>query len=213
MTSAPPPAPRHRWYAAVYDAVISKGGEKKLAPIRAQVAGGASGQVLEVGCGTGANFAFYDWPKVDALVATEPDPFMLARAEAKLRALEPAVRSKVRLLEAPAEALPFEDASFDCLVATLVYCTVSDLNRSLAEAHRVLKPGGTLRLAEHVASTGFEASVQRVIQPVYGWFAAGCSLNRHTEDALRSAGFKLDVTQRTSLGPLYPAFVGVATKS
>jgi SAM-dependent methyltransferase len=212
MTPAPLPQPRHRWYAAVYDSILSRGSEKKLAPIRKEVAGGAAGRVLEVGCGTGANFAFYDWSKVESLVATEPDPFMISRAYAKLALLDDATRARVSLQQAPAEALPFEDSSFDCIVATLVYCTVSDLARSLAEAHRVLRPGGTLRLAEHVASTGFEAGVQGLIQPVYGWLAAGCHLNRHTEDAVRAAGFTLDVTQLTRLGPLYPTVIGVATK-
>jgi len=212
VNPAPRPQPRHRWYAAIYDPLISKSGEKKLAPIRRFVAGGASGRVLELGCGTGANLAFYDWQKVEALVATDPDPFMLQRAEAKVAALDPAVRAKVTLREVPAESLPFEDASFDCIVATLVFCTVADLDRSLAEAYRVLEPGGSLRLAEHVASAGFEARVQRLVQPIYGWIAADCHLNRHTEDAVRAAGFDLEVKDRTSLGPLYPSFVGVATK-
>jgi SAM-dependent methyltransferase len=212
MSSAALPRPRHRWYAAIYDPLISKSGEKKLAPIRRFVAGGASGRVLELGCGTGANLAFYDWPKIEALVATEPDPFMLQRAEAKLAALDPAVSAKVTLREVPAEALPFEEASFDCIVATLVFCTVADPARSLAEAYRVLKPGGTMRLAEHVASSGFEARVQRLVQPVYGWVAAGCQLDRHTEDAVRAAGFELVVEDRSSLGPLIPTFVGAATK-
>jgi ubiquinone/menaquinone biosynthesis C-methylase UbiE len=122
------------------------------------------------------------------------------------------MRAKVTLREVPAESLPFEDARFDCVVATLVFCTVADLDRSLAEAYRVLKPGGTMRLAEHVGSAGFEARVQRLVQPVYGWLAAGCQLNRHTEDAVRAAGFELEVEDRTTLGPLYPTFVGVATK-
>jgi ubiquinone/menaquinone biosynthesis C-methylase UbiE len=176
------------------------------------VAGGAAGRVLEVGCGTGANLAFYDWQKVEALVATEPDPFMLQRTEAKLAALNPAVRAKVMLREAPAESLPFEDASFDCIVSTLVFCTVADPARSFAEAYRLLKPGGTLRLVEHVASSGLEARVQRLVQPVYGWLAAGCQLNRHTESAVQAAGFELVVEARISLGPLVPAFIGVATR-
>jgi ubiquinone/menaquinone biosynthesis C-methylase UbiE len=212
MSSQDLPQPRHRWYAAVYDPILSKGGRRKLEPLRAEVAGGASGRVLEVGCGTGANFPFYDWAKVESLEATEPDPHMLSRAYPKLADFDDATRAKVTIRQAPAEALPFADAGFDCVVATLVYCTVKDLDQALKEALRVLKPGGTLRLLEHVASTGFEAVVQRAIQPVYGWTAAGCDLNRHTEDAVRAAGFKLEVPQRTRLGPLYPAFVGIATK-
>jgi ubiquinone/menaquinone biosynthesis C-methylase UbiE len=211
MSTQSIPEPRHRWFAAVYD-TISKADEKKMARIRTAVAGGAAGRVLEVGCGTGANLAFYDWSKVDSLVATEPDPFMLKRAYAKLEPLDDATRAKVSLQRAPAEALPFDDASFDCVVATLVFCTVGNLALALSEARRVLKPGGTLRLAEHVASTGFVAQVQRFIQPFYGWTSGGCHLSRNTEDAVRAAGFTLEVTERDSLGPLWPLFIGVATR-
>src|SRR6266511_3464982 len=110
MSSAQLPQPRHRWYAAVYDPLISKSGEKKLAPIRRFVAGKANGRVLELGCGTGANLAYYDWPKIEALVATEHDPVILQRAEGKVARLEPAVRAKVTLHEVPSGWLPFEEA-------------------------------------------------------------------------------------------------------
>lgn len=214
MTWAPLPQPRHRWYAAVYDPLLAASGAKYMEPLRASVVGGASGRVLELGCGTGANFAHYDWSKVDSLVATEPDPFMLRRAQTKLGsvAIEPAIRAKVSLLPSPAESLPFDAAAFDCIVSTLVFCSVSDLPRSVAEVYRVLAPGGSLRFVEHVASTGFEAKVQRVIQPIYGWTAAECQLNRHTEDALRTAGFEVQVDSRPRLGPLFPCALGVATK-
>jgi SAM-dependent methyltransferase len=214
MTSAPLPQPRHRWYAALYDPMLARMGEKHMGPLRTAVVGGAAGKVLELGSGTGANFAFYDWAKVESLIATEPDPFMLQRASAKIGsvATDPTVRAKVSVMPAPAESLPFDDASFDCIVSTLVFCTVGDPARSISEAYRVLKPGGTFRFIEHIASTGFEATLQRDIQPVYGWTAAGCNLNRYTEDTLRSAGFEVRVASRPRLGPLFPCALGVATK-
>ncbi|HEY4684460.1 MAG TPA: class I SAM-dependent methyltransferase [Dehalococcoidia bacterium] len=210
MTAAAP-RPRHRWFAAMYD-VMEKAGEKRMRPLRQRIVGRAAGRVLEVGCGTGANLAFYDWSKVDSLDATEPDVYMLRRAEAKLAALPAETRAKVRLQEAPAEALPFGDSEFDTAVATLVFCTVADPGRALAEVRRVLKPGGTLYLLEHVAAEGRAGGVQRFVQPVYGWLAAGCQLSRRTEDAVRAAGFDLAVEERTSFGPLWPALLGVATK-
>jgi hypothetical protein len=75
-----------------------------------------------------------------------------------------------------------------------------------------LKPGGQLRLVEHVAGQGVTGGVQAIVQPVYGWFAAGCQLRRDTEGDVRRTGFELDVLERFSLGPLWPAFTGIATR-
>jgi ubiquinone/menaquinone biosynthesis C-methylase UbiE len=205
------PAPRHRWFAAFYDRCM-KADDRTIAPVRRLIAGQATGRVLEIGCGTGLNLDFYDWSRITALEATEPDAFMLDRARGRLAALPPDVRSKVKLIEAPAEQLPFDEATFDVVVCTLVLCTVSDLERSLAEVRRVLKPHAQLRLFEHVCGSGVVAAIQRVVQPVYGWTAAGCQLSRHTEATVRASGFTLDISQRLSLGPLWPAFVGIAAK-
>lgn len=210
MTAAVP-KPRHRLFAALYDR-LEKLDERRMRLLRALAAGRARGRVLEVGCGTGANLAYYDWPQVDFLEATEPDVYMLRRAQRRLAALPAEVRAKVRLQEAPAEALPFDDASFDAAVATLVFCTVADLPRALLEVWRVLRPGGALYLMEHVAAPGLAGRVQGLVQPVYGWLAAGCQLGRRTEDAVRAGGFDLQVERRLSFGPLWPAFIGVATK-
>lgn len=206
------PRPRHRFFAAIYDQ-MSKMDEKKLLPLRNFAAGGASGRVIEIGCGTGQNLLRYDWAKVDSLDATEPDPFMLRRAQARAATLEPGARAKVTLHDALAEVLPFPDDSFDTAVATLVLCTVSDLDRALGEIRRVLRPGGQLRLFEHVKAAGTTARIQRVIQPVYGRLAGDCQLSRETEAAVRRFGFDLEVTERTTMGgALWPTFVGVATK-
>ena len=134
-----------------------------------------SGRVLEVGCGTGANLEHYDWQKIESFHATEPDPYMLKRVQPKLDALPAEARAKVTLTEAPAEALPFADGSFDTVVSTLVLCTVTEPSRALSEIRRVLAPGGELRLFEHVRGAGFLQRVQRLIEPVYGWTAGGAS--------------------------------------
>ncbi|MPZ48269.1 MAG: methyltransferase domain-containing protein [Dehalococcoidia bacterium] len=206
-----PPRPRHRFFAAGYD-IGARIADVRLAPLRHLVAGEAEGRVLEIGAGTGANFDYYRWARIEALEATEPDPFMLRRAEARARKLPPYVRERLTLTQAPAEALPFPDASFDAVVATLVLCTVADLDAAIAETFRVLKPGGAFRLLEHVAARGFEAKAQRFVQPVYGWLAAGCHLNRDTASALRQAGFRVEILRRERFGPLAPAMVATATK-
>lgn len=199
----------HRIYAALYD-LFDRLDRRRMLPLRQLVAGEARGRVLEIGCGTGANFEHYTWTRIHSLEAIEPDPYMLRRAEARARRLPLLAREKLRLIRTKAESLPFEDAQFDTVVATLVLCSVADPAAVLAEVRRVLKAGGTLRLLEHVREQGRWGRVQDALQPVYGWFGAGCHWNRRTEDLLRAAGFDLQVEQRLRFGPLFPAFRGVA---
>lgn len=202
--------PRHRWFAFAYSQFIEPSDRKTMGSLRKFAAGGARGRVLEIGAGTGANLDYYDWSRVDSLEMTEPDPFMARRIHPRLEALPADVKAKVHVSDAPAERLPFADADFDCAVVTLVLCTVSDLDAAIAELRRVLKPGGELRIVEHVRGQGRRAAVQRLVQPVYGWMSGDCQLSRDTEAALRSAGFEVDVTERPRFGPLWPAFTGTA---
>jgi ubiquinone/menaquinone biosynthesis C-methylase UbiE len=196
----------HRWFAAFYDR-FSRLDDRRLGPLRRFAAGGAEGDVLEIGFGTGANLDFYDWSRVTVLRATEPDPFMLARARKRADLAPP---DKLLLTDNPAEALEFAGSSFDTVVATLVLCTVEDPRRALSEVKRVLRPGGSLRLIEHVRGQGFTARFQDLAQPAWGWMAGGCVLGRPTEDYLRESGFTLDVESRTRFAPFMPAFAGVA---
>ena len=212
MTDASIAQPRHRIFAALYDRMLATA-EATMRPLREFAAGGATGCVVEIGGGTGHNLRYYRWANVDSVEVTEPDPFMFQRAEARADRLEPAARLKLMLRQAPAEALPFADGSVDTVVSTLVLCTVSDVDRALTEIWRVLRPGGQIRVVEHVRAAGGVAQVQRIVQPVYGWVAAGCQLSRDTESAVQRHGFDLEVTQRTTLGlPLWPTFLGIATK-
>ncbi|HLF71490.1 MAG TPA: class I SAM-dependent methyltransferase [Dehalococcoidia bacterium] len=206
------PRPQHRFFAFVYGSFMEKADKKKMGPLRTFAAGGATGRVLEFGAGTGSNLEYYDWSKVESLELTEPDPFMLKRIPAKLAALPDDARAKVHLSDAPAEALPFPDASFDTAVVTLVLCSVSYPDRAIAELRRVLKPGGQARLVEHHQADGFKRKLQRFVQPVYGKMSGDCQLSRRTEEALRDAGFEVEITKRDALGPLWPVIVGIATK-
>ncbi len=192
----------HRWFAAFYDRMARIEERGALGRLRAKLLSDVHGDVLEIGAGTGTNFAHY--PPDARVVALEPDPHMLKRAE---RQRTP----NVELRQAPAERLPCEDASFDVVVSTLVLCTVDDVPAALAEIKRVLRPGGELRFIEHVRSDGVVGRMQDVLQPAYGWFAGGCQWNRRTEDALRAAGFALPALSRTKLAPPMPAIYGTAT--
>jgi ubiquinone/menaquinone biosynthesis C-methylase UbiE len=196
----------HRVYAAFYD-LCARLTDRQLRPLRQFAAGGAHGRVLEVGCGTGANFPYYDWSRVHSLDAVEPDVYMLRRAGRQAAAL-PA--GKVTLQQAPAEALPFPDATFDTVVCTLVLCTVDDPFKATQEVRRVLKPDGEFRIVEHIRSQGRTARFQDFVQPLYGRMSGGCVLGRPTELTLAAAGFALEVASRPHFGPAMPGVMGVA---
>ena len=196
----------HRWFAAIFDLQMRSMERGFMAEMRRQMLGDLKGDALEIGAGTGANFEYY--PEGARVTALEPDPFMLRRAETKLAALG---RTNIALQLLPAERSPFENASFDTVVSTLVLCTVDDVPRSLAEIRRVLRPGGELRFVEHVRGTGLAGRTQDLIKPVWGYFGAGCNPNRRTEDALRAAGFDVVVTERRKIMGFAPLICGRAT--
>jgi SAM-dependent methyltransferase len=189
----------------MYDITL-KPGEKKLGRLRARLFDGLRGDVLEIGAGTGANFPHY--PTGVRVVAFEPDPHMLKRAQARLLELG---RTDIDVRLAPAEALPVDHASVDAVVSTLVLCTVGDVPRAIAEIKRVLRPGGELRFIEHVRGEGAMGRGQDIAQPVWGWCAAGCQLNRRTEQSLRDAGFTIEQLDHKKMAPWLPAIVGRAT--
>jgi ubiquinone/menaquinone biosynthesis C-methylase UbiE len=135
----------------------------------------ARGRVLEVGAGTGFNLAHY--PRgLDELVLLEPDCGFAERIERRLHGLPASI------VDGTAESLPFEDASFDTVVSTFVLCTVDDLERSLAEIRRVLRPGGALLFLEHVRSDDPRLArwQDRLDRPWYGLVSDGCHCNRDT---------------------------------
>lgn len=198
----------HRWFAALYDGCMRGVETGQLARLRQHVVEPAMGIVLDVGAGTGINFPYYK--HADRVIAIDPDPHMLRRAERRAVALGGLVHCQ----QAPAEALPFPDHSFDTIVITLVLCSVTDVPRALAEARRVLRPGGSLRFIEHVRASderwhGWAGRLQDVLTPVQRVCAAGCHLNRPTERSIVAAGFEVQDIQRTQLASL-PFIAGVA---
>ena len=189
----------HKWFAAIYDKMLASEEKKFLGAIRAEMLKDVTGEVLEIGAGTGANFQYY--PGGAHVIAIEPDPFMLERA--RKRAVG---ASNIELRQAAAEELPFPDASFDFVIDTLVLCSVRDPRKALAEIKRVLKPGGELRLYEHVRyQNPIGALSQDIISPVWQWFGAGCHPNRDTGRLLREAGFEVTSERiRKELPPVPP---------
>jgi ubiquinone/menaquinone biosynthesis C-methylase UbiE len=194
----------HSKFAAIYERLSRSGPEKSsMWPLRKEIIAQAQGIVLEIGAGTGLNFALYDPAYVERVEALEPDTAMLRYARERLRT----ARVPITLTQAPAEALPFGDETFDSAVATLVFCSVEDPVRGLSEVWRILKPGGTLLLVEHVQAQGdFARRLQDIITPVTKRIAGNCHWNRDTTRNVINADFQIE-EKRKIRGLLQPVII------
>ena len=192
---------RSRLFALTYDHSIARVENAGLRDLRKGLLADASGDVLEIGAGTGANLPHYG-STVTSLTVTEPEPPMLRRLDKHVREQG----SSAKVLRAPAEDLPFDDDSFDTVVSTLVLCGVDDQPRSLREIRRVLRPGGRLIFIEHVRSDDPKlARLQNRMNPI-NRFLVGCECNRATLDSIQAEGFEVGRLERTAL-PKAPKFV------
>ena len=185
-----------RFYEATYGRLVAlgydgllRGSERAgLADSRRDLLAHACGATLEIGAGTGLNLRDYPAPVTD-LVLTEPSPHMARR----LRVRADRWARAARVVEAPAEDLPFPDTSFDTVVATLVLCSVADPARALSEIRRVLGPGGRLLFLEHVRSTDPRlAARQDRWHGLWLLLGAGCHCNRDTKRAIARAAFHIE---------------------
>jgi ubiquinone/menaquinone biosynthesis C-methylase UbiE len=189
-----------RIFALVYDTAFILAERRGFRDVRKDLVGQAKGRVVELGAGTGLNLEHYS-ENVSELLLTEPDPHMAA----KLRKRAGSLALDVRVIEAPAEKLPLDDASVDTVVSTLVLCTVQNLQQALAEAVRVLRPGGSLLFAEHVRSASPRAAWwQDKLRRPWSWYACGCQCNRDTISALQAASFRTGQVRRDSLRWISP---------
>ena len=171
---------------------------------RARLIPQAEGAVLEIGIGAGPNLRYYDAGKVSAVHGVDPSEALLKQAAAAPRADGLAVH----LRPAAAEALPYPAGHFDTVVFTFVLCSVPSPSAALAEARRVLKPGGRLLFCEHgLAPDRTIARFQRRLEPVWTPLAGGCRLTRDVLREIRGAGFQPAEVKQRYLRKL-PKFVG-----
>lgn len=193
--------------AAGYDRQLDRVETFMFGDGRAWVCDQARGDVLEIAIGTGRNLAFY---AADVrLTGIDLSPAMLEVARQRGAALGRAVDLRL----GDAQALPFDDASFDAVVSTLALCTIPDPGRAVAEARRVLRPGGRILLLDHVRSPSRAVRlVQRLLDPILVRFA-GDHLLRELVEHVEAAGFQVEHVERsrwgiverlTARGPLVP---------
>jgi ubiquinone/menaquinone biosynthesis C-methylase UbiE len=201
-------------FARVYERVAASAERRGAGEHRRRMLESLNGRVIEVGAGTGANFAHYP-TTVSEVVAVEPERYLRERAQSA--AADAPV--PVSVVDGVGGRLAGEDAGFDAGVAALVLCTVPDQQQALAEPYRVIRPGGELRFYEHVIShKPIEARFQRFADATF-WphVAGGCHMARDTRAGIERAGFQIESCVRFPFSPAAflppdPHILGVARR-
>ena len=191
-----------RFIAAFYDRMMASSETACLSEWRAELLRDLAGEVLEVGAGTGVNLPHY--PRdVTRLALSEPDPHMRQRLAVKASALG---WERAEGTDGSLDGLPLHTASFDVVVGMLVLCSVPDLNRALAEIHRVLRPDGRFIFLEHVAAEDKPGRLkwQQRVEPFWKYVSGNCHLTRRTAAAITMAGFTFAEIKRESMRKAWP---------
>jgi ubiquinone/menaquinone biosynthesis C-methylase UbiE len=169
---------------------------------RQKVVPRAQGRVLEIGIGSGLNIPFYDATRVQHLWGLDPsaDMWAIAQKNAAEHHLD------AEFIQSGAESIPLGAGSADTVVMTYTMCTLPEVEASLAEIRRVLKPGGWLLFCEHGRAP--DASVRRWqdrLNPLWGMLGGGCNLNRPISELLERGGFHSDDLQTMYIPGWKPA--------
>ena len=200
--------------ALFYDRAIAKTEEACLRQWRQELLRQLHGDVLELGAGTGANIGLYP-DEVTRLVLSEPDKHMRRQLANKLESLG---HSRASVAGGSAKRIEADDESFDWVVSSLVCCSVTNLQASLDEVRRVLKPGGGFVFMEHVAAAAGTSrrKWQNRLNPLWKTFMGNCHLNRETEQAIVDAGLEIAQIERESMRKappiVRPTIRGIAIK-
>jgi len=180
-------------FAALYDPLMKPLELFHMRKIRKKMLQNVSGRVLEIGSGTGLNFAYYP-EDTEEVQAVEPD------GNLRERSLPRSLRSSVPIYvkEGTAEKLPFKSNSFDAVINTLVFCTIEEPEQALKEIIRVTRPGGKVLFYEHVRpSHPAAAKMSDKLTPAWKAVCGGCHLNRDTEGIIRRSG--LDIVRKENM--------------
>ena len=180
---------QHPFFARMWT-VMSAHETPLLRRLRGENLAGLSGRVLEIGAGTGTNFAYYP-DTVSEVIALEPETMLAPKA----REAAAGVSIPVTVIESTVETMPASEP-FDAVVCSLVLCSVDDPDGVLRQLNSLLKEGGELRYFEHVASSGWRGGVQRLADiTVWPRIAGNCHTHRQTERAIRGAGFNIEAVR------------------
>jgi len=202
-----------RAFARAYDPVLAGPERAGLGRARERLLADATGHVLEIGAGTGANLPHLRRRDLASLLLVEPSEPMRDRLARRMRGERSHLPTDTRILDGSAASLPVADGGVDTVVSTLVLCSVPDLDAAVEELHRVLAPGGRLLLLEHVAGHGRTRRIQGIIDPGWRVVARGCRLVRDTRAALERGGFdtaEVEDWRMPGGGVTGPALLGVA---
>ncbi len=168
---------------SLYDLFMTPLEKRGIRNARINLIPKASGKILEIGAGTGANLKYYNFNNVDSLIVTDKKiNKVLIKSKKEL----------IQFMESNVSSLPFDDNTFDYIVHTLVFCSVKNVDKGLSELRRVLKKDGTLIFIEHIYPE--KKRLKRLfsfLNPAWRVVASGCNLNRDYEKSLRSNGFDI----------------------
>jgi SAM-dependent methyltransferase len=179
----------HPFFARIWPTIAAHETEQ-MREFRRENLAGLSGRVLEVGAGTGTNFALYP-DSVEHVVAVEPEQRLVERARTAAAGADVPVVVANRTVESFSAAEPF-----DAVVCSLVLCSVTEPDSVLRQLFSLLRPGGQLRYLEHVASGGIRGGFQQLVDAtIWPRLAGNCHTHRDTESSIRAAGFEVEVAR------------------
>jgi ubiquinone/menaquinone biosynthesis C-methylase UbiE len=192
-----------RFFASWYPSVMGKSETAGQGDLRREQLAQASGRTLEIGAGNGFSLPYYT-DRVESLTLIEPNPEFRRQLTSVVAT---AVPDEVAVVDGDVHQLDFPDESFDTVTASLVFCSVTDPQRALAEVHRVLRPGGRFLFHEHVRGHGVRSVVQDLMTPLQRRLADGCHANRDFEAYLFESELELDELVRTRMPAAAPTVV------